>query len=337
MSPLQATLTRLTSIGIFAAVFVCALAGPAAAQNVLATIPIPTASAGQVAVDPALDLIYTGGATSGSGVTVINGSTFAVVTTLSSSAGVSVDMVQDNFWVGTLSSGNVNVYGSNDAQIFSFSVGSCPAAVAFDCHKRRMWVSSSCGSGNDPVWVFNADTLTEIGSAITPGGTIVTPPVVSPGNDKLYVTSGGVSKEINPTTFAVTNTSFGTVMAIDSYTSKLFATSGSNLQVISAHSDTVSKTVTLTYTPVAMGVNNSMEHVYLLNSAGTIDVYEETGKKIATFTLPSGSQPHSIAVDSVRGRIMVDVFNTGTSSWSLLVMEDLSTARKCGFAGSCDY
>ena len=139
MSPLQATLTRLTSIGIFAGVFVCALAGPAAAQNVLATIPIPTASAGQVAVDPALDLIYTGGATSGSGVTVINGSTFAVVTTLSSSAGVSVDMVQDNFWVGTLSSGNVNVYGSNDAQIFSFSVGSCPAAVAFDCQ------NAACG------------------------------------------------------------------------------------------------------------------------------------------------------------------------------------------------
>lgn len=340
MNPIQATLRRLTSIGIFAAVFVCALAGPAAAQNVLATIAIPTASAGQVAVDPALGLIYAGGGPNagGSSLTVINGSTFAIVTTISSSAGVSVDMIQDNFWAGTLSAGNVNVYGSNDTQIISLPVGSCPAAVAFDCHKRRMWVSSSCGSGNDPVWVFNADTLTEIGSAITPGGTILQPPVVSPGNDKLYVTSGGVSREINPVTFAVSNTTFGTVLAIDSYTSKLFATSGNNLQIIAAHSDAVTKTATLTYTPAAIGVNNALQHVYLLNSAGgSIDVYTETGKKITTFTLPSGNQPNTIAVDSVRGRIMVDVFNTGSSSWSLEVIEDLSTVRKCGYAGSCDY
>lgn len=340
MNRIQATLRKLTSISMFAGLFVSILGAPATAQNVLATVSIPAASAGQIAVDPELQLIYAGGGpVTGSSLTVINGTTFAVVSTVSGSAGVSVDMSQDNYWDGTLSAGKVNVYqGGTTTQLATFSVGSCPAAVAYDCKKHRVWASSSCGTGNDPVWVFDSNHLTEIGSAITPGGTIVTPPVVSSDNDKLYVTSGGVSREIDPNSFAVTTTTFGTVLAIDSNTSRLFATSGNNLQVISAHSDTLSKSATLTYTPIAIGVNNAMEHVYLLNSAGgAIDVYSETGNKIATFTLPANSQPQSIAVDSVRGRIFVDVFNTSSQTWSLQVIEDLSTVKKCGFAGSCDY
>ena len=338
MNGIPATLGRLTFFTIFAAVIMCALAGPASAQTVLATIPIPTASAGQIAIDPASQFVYAGGGpAAGSSLTVINENNFAVVTTISSSAGVSADMKQDNFWTGSGSAGNVNVYGSNNNQITSVPVGSCPAAVAFDCHKRRMWVSSSCGSGNDPVWVFGADSMAEIGTPITPGGTITTPPVAS-NNDNLYVTAGGVSKEINGSTFAVTTTTFGTVMAIDSNTFKVFATSGNNLQVISAHNDAVIKTATLTYTPNAMGVNNAMAHIYLLNSAaGTIDVYTETAHKLATFTLPSGDQPSSIAVDSVRGLMFVDVFNTGSKAWSMLVIQDLSTVRLCGYSGSCDY
>jgi len=341
MNSLQAASRKITSIGIFAAAIVCALAASAAAQNVLATIPIPTASAGQIGANPALNRIYAGGGpTAGSSLTVIDGSAFTVITTISSSAGVSADMKQDNFWDGTGTAGNVNVYaGANNTQISSISVGSCPAAVAFDCSKRRMWVASQCGTGNDPVWVFNADTMTKIGSAITPSGTISTPPVANPDTGKLYVTSGGVSREINGSNFAVTTTNFGTVLALDSNTNKLFATSGNNLQIILGHSDSVVKTITLSYTPAAIGVNNALAHVYLLNSAGgSIDVYHEnTGKLLSTISLPSGNQPGSIAVDSVRGRIVVDVFNTGSNSWSVMVIEDQSTMRKCGFAGSCDY
>jgi len=342
MSSIQTTQPRLISIATFAAIVLCALVGTATAQNVLATIPIPAASAGQVAVDPSLDLYYAGGGpnSGGSSLTIINGSTFAVVTTLSGSAGVSVDMLQDNYWDGTLSTGNVNVYeGGANTQIISIPVGSCPAAVTFDCGHRRMWVASQCGTGNDPVWVFNANTFLEIGTAITPGGTILTPPVVSPDNGNLYVTSGGVSREINNKTFAVSNTSFGgTVLAIDSLTDHIFAAATNELQIVASHTDSLIKSATLTYTPTAMGVNNAMQHVYLLNSAaGTIDVYSENAKKLGSITLASGNQPSSLAVDSIRGRIIVDVYNTGSKSWSVMVIEDLTTVSKCGYAGSCDY
>jgi DNA-binding beta-propeller fold protein YncE len=262
-----------------------------------------------------------------------------VVTTINPSAGVSSDLKNDNFWTGTLTGGNVVVYsGDSNTQISSTSVGSCPAAVAFDCLKRHMWVSSQCGSGNDPVWAFSADTLKLIDGPIVPSGTILQPPVVSPNTGKLYVTSGGVSREISPSTFAVSNTTFGTVLAVDSNTNKLFATSGNNLQIIAGHTDTIAKTVTLTYTPAAIGVNNAMAHVYLLNSAGnSIDIYSETGKMISTIVFGSTSQPTSLAVDSARGRLFVDVLNTMSNSWSLQVIEDLSSVRKCGFPGSCDY
>jgi hypothetical protein len=326
--------------GIFtAAIFVLVTAGLAGGQNVLATVPIPAASAGQVAVDPAIGMIYAGGGPNATSLTIINGATFAVVTTINPSAGVSSDIKNDNFWTGTGTAGNIVVYsGDNNTQLSSTSVGSCPAAVSFDCSKRRMWVSSQCGSGNDPVWAFEADTLKLVDGPIVPSGSILQPPVVSPNTGKLYVTSGGVSKEINPTSFAVTNTKFGTVLAVDSNTNKLFATSGDNLQIISGHADTVAKTVALTYTPAAIGVNNAMAHVYLLNPGGnSIDIYSETGKLISTIVLGSASQPTSLAVDSARGRLFVDVLNTSSNTWSLQVIEDLSSVRKCGFPGSCDY
>jgi DNA-binding beta-propeller fold protein YncE len=120
------------------------------------------------------------------------------------------------------------------------------------------------------------------------------------------------------------------VLAIDSNSNKLFAVSGNNLQIILGHNDTIAQTVPLTYTPAAIGVNNSMAHVYLVNPAGnSIDVYNEVGRKLTTFLLGTNNEPTSVAVDSARGRLLVDVLNTGTNSWSLDVIEDLSTVRVC--------
>src|ERR1035438_1639148 len=82
MNSIQTGIRTLASIGIFAALMANALAGSAAAQNILATIPIPSASAGQIAVNPALNRIYSGGGpTTGSSLTVIDSKAFIVVPT----------------------------------------------------------------------------------------------------------------------------------------------------------------------------------------------------------------------------------------------------------------
>ena len=305
-----------------------------AAHNVLAKIPIPASSGGgKVATNPARNLVYTAsGLLSGGTLTVIDGHTLTVVTTISNDGnslqGVSVDLKNDNFWTTNLYGGQVLTYSSANTQIFANSVGYCPIETTFDCKLRRMWAGAQCGPGDDPVFAFNADTFALIAGPISTGG-VMGETLANPVNGKLYVTASGVSKEVDPTTFAVTTTSFGIVEAIDSVTNRLFAAQGSSLQIVDGANDTVRKTVTLSYTPGDMAVNNALGHVYLTNSAGnSIETRSEQGALLGTFSLGTGNQPTQIAADSIRGRVYVKVVD-GSGSWSVWAIEDLTSARAC--------
>ena len=312
-------------------------AGSAAAQTVLAKIPIPASSAtGQVVVGRVLNRVYvSAGFSSGGTLTVIDGKTLTVLMTISNSNGVNWDVKNDNFWTGNFTGGQVLTYsGSTNTQINANTVGFCPGETAFDCARRRFWVGAQCGAGNDPLFVFNADTFAQIAGPIATGGTMG-PIIVNPINGKLYVESGGVSKKVDPSTFAVTPTGFGTVLAADVHKSKVFAISGNNLQIINAGTDHVDTTVPLGYTPGRqIAVNNALRHIYLLNPAASkIDVRAITqsvrGQFVGTFSLGAGNTPQGITADSERGRVYVVVNSSG--SYSVWVIEDLITARQCGW------
>jgi len=314
----------------------------AAAQNVLGQIPIPATSAdGQVVVNKVLNRVYvSAGFSSGGTLTVIDGKTLTVLTTISNSNGVNWDVKNDNFWTGNLAGGQVLTYsGSTNTQISANTVGFCPGETAFDCFNRRFWVGAQCGAGNDPVFVFNADTFALIAGPIATGGTMG-PIVVNPLNGKLHVESGGVSKEVNPNTFAVTPTGLGTVLAADQHKSKLFATSGNNLQIINAATNKIEYTIPLGYTPGSqIAVNNALRHIYLLNPAGkNIDVRAITavadandvrGQRVATFSLGTGNVPQGVAADAIRGRVYVVVNKAG--SYSLWAIEDSTSVRQCTY------
>ena len=314
----------------------------AAAQNVLAKIPIPATSAdGQVVVNKVLNRVYvSAGFSSGGTLTVIDGKTLTVVTTISNSNGVNWDVKNDNFWTGNLTGGQVLTYsGSTNTQISANTIGFCPGETAFDCKKRRFWVGAQCGGGNDPLFVFNADTFAQIAGPIATGGTMG-PIVVNPLNGKLHVQSGGVSKEVNPNTFAVTSTGLGTVLAADQHKSKLFATSGNNLQIINAATDKVEYTIALGYTPGSqIAVNNALRHIYLLNpAANKVEVRGITaissatdvrGQFVGTFSLGTGNTPMGVAADAIRGRVYVVVNNAG--SYSLWAIEDTTSVRPCDY------
>src|SRR5205823_14050950 len=146
---------------------------------------------------------------------------------------------------------------------------------------------------------------------------------------KPYSTASAISKEVNPTTYAVTPTGFGGVEAVNSVTNRLFAEQGNSLQINNGANDTVLRTVRLGYVPGAMGVNNALGHVYVVNAtANTIQVRsQQSGSLLGTFSLGTGNQPGSIGVDSVRGRIYTSVLNGGSRSvWAI---EDLTSARTC--------
>ena len=314
----------------------------AAAQNVLTKIPIPATSAGgQVVVNKVLNRVYVSADfTSGGTLTVIDGKTLTVLTTISNSNGVNWDVKNDNFWTGNSAGGQVLTYsGSTNTQINANTVGFCPGETAFDCFNRRFWVGAQCGAGNDPVFVFNADTFALIAGPIATGGTMG-PIVVNPLNGKLHVQSGGVSKEVNPNTFAVTSNALGTVLASDQHKSKLFATSGNNLQIINAGTDKVEYTIALGYTPGSqIAVNNALRHIYLLNPAGNkVEVRGITaiatatdvrGQLIGNFSLGTGNTPVGVAADAIRGLVYVVVNNAG--SYSLWAIEDTTSVRQCDY------
>src|SRR5437016_3026628 len=194
------TTTKLGSSVMCTLLLILLTAATAAAQNVLAKIPVPASSAtGQVAVSRVLNRVYvSAGFSSGGTLTVIDGKTLTVLTTISNSNGVNVDVMNDNFWTGNLAGGQVLTYsGSTNTQINANTVGFCPGETAFDCKKRRFWVGAQCGAGNDPVFVFDADTFALIAGPIATGGAMG-PIVVNALNGKLHVESGGISKAVNP-------------------------------------------------------------------------------------------------------------------------------------------
>ena len=340
-SAMRAT-TKLGSSVMFTLVLLLLTTAGAAAQNVLGQIPIPATSAdGQVAVNKVLNRVYvSAGFSSGGTLTVIDGKTLTVLTTISNSNGVNIDIKNDNFWTGNVTDGQVLTYsGSTNTQISANTVGFCPGETAFDCKNGRFWVGAQCGAGNDPVFVFDADTFALIAGPIATGGTMG-PIVVNPLNGKLHVESGGVSKEVNPTTFAVKSTGLGTVLAADQHKSKLFATSGNNLQIINGGTDNVEYTIPLGYTPGSqIAVNNALRHIYLLNPAGkkidvraitaVADANDVRGQHVGIFSLGTGNTPMGVAADAIRGRVYVVVNNAG--SYSLWAIEDTTSVKQCDY------
>src|SRR5436190_9797759 len=219
------TITKLRSSAMCTLLLMLLTAGGAAAQTVLAKIPIPASSAtGQVVVNRVLNRVYVSADfSSGGTLTVIDGKSLTVLTTISNSNGVNVDINNDNFWTGNVTGGQVLTYsGSTNSQISANTVGFCPGETAFDCKNRRFWVGAQCGAGNDPLFVFDANTFALIAGAVATGGTMGAI-VVNPLNGKLYFQSSGVCKKADPNTFSVTSTASGTVLAADQHKSKLFA------------------------------------------------------------------------------------------------------------------
>ena len=312
-------------------------AAGATAQTVLAQIPIPSSSNGEMAANPALNLVYSAsGLLFGGTLTVIDGHSLSVATTISNSGGslngVSIDSDNDNYWTTDLYGGQVVTYSSANTEIFANTVGYCPDTVSFDCKRRRVWAGAQCGAGNDPLFVFDADTFALIAGPIGSGG-VMGVIRVNPVTGKLYVTEGTVSKEVDPITFAVTTTSFGNVEAIDSVTNRLFAVQGTDLQVINGTCDKVIRTVALSYTPIDMAVNNAMGHLYLVNQpASAIEVRSEHGTLLGTFSLGTGNQLSQLAADPIRGRVYVSTVD-GSGNWSVWAIEDLTSARACMHRG----
>jgi hypothetical protein len=299
-------------------------------------IPLQSNASAAVTVNQALNKIYTsGGFSPGQHVEVIDGATFAT-TDVGIGSQVSVDNKTNRYWAATVYQHSVIVRdGTTNSVITTVPLSYCPPVfTTYDFFESRMWVGAQCGSGNDPIWAIDANTF-----AITPGTPIrigggFNFMIANGANGRLYVAGfPGISERVNPTTFAVTQNNFGTVMAINALTNTLYAVPNgtNNLQIINGARDPEVRltTVTLPYIPGSLGINTALNRLYITNPAArSIEVRDgSTGALITTFFLGIGARPTgAMAVDSIRGRIYV--INQSSSPPALLVIEDLINAFK---------
>ena len=296
--------------------------------NVVAQVPLQTNALAFVSVNEALNKIYTsGGASGGQDVVVIDGTSFAA-TDVGTGSGASVDVLTNHYWAANVYGGAALVRdGNNDNLIAAISLGFCPINTTYDSNRNREWVGAQCGPGNDPVFAINAANFNVIAGPIYSGG-VMGSIIANGATGRLYLTASGVSKRVDPTTFAVTSNAFGRVMSVNAVTNRLYAANGTNLQIINGatNPERILTTIALSYTPASIGVNTALNHLYLANEAGnSIEVRNgSAGALIATFSLgPFGATPNgAMAVDSTRGRIYV--IASSPSGPVLLVINDLT-------------
>ena len=299
--------------------------------RLLAKIPVPTNAQYSVAVDEWFNKIYvSGGASSGQHVVAINGRTFAA-TNLGLGSNGNIDLRTDRYWAANVYDGGVIVRnGSTNSIITTIPLGYCPVGVTYDYHKNRIWVGAQCGTFNDPVFAIDAATFSVVAGPVGTGGVYGTS-IANGATGVLYLTTSGISKRVNPETFAVTKNAFGEVRAIYVGPNLLYASKGNNLQILNGatYPETILATIALPYTPGSMGINTELNHLYITNPAGqSIQVRNgRTGAAINTFSLsPFAATPNGeMTVDSIRGRIYV--IASTSSGPVLLILEDLITAR----------
>jgi len=104
-----------------------------------------------------------------------------------------------------------------------------------DATKRVAWISAQCGHGNDPIWAVNADTHTVITEPIGCGASMARR--VNPATGRCYQESSG-AKRVDPHTFAVTKTTFGTVIGVNASANILYAKGPKGvLQIVNGEPD----------------------------------------------------------------------------------------------------
>ena len=266
---------------------------------------------------------------------VVDGQNLDLLPSFPFGQGVSIDLQTDQVWLAERN-GVVDAYdgttNENTATVTTAETACGGLATAFDCNLRRVWAGFTCTGGNDPIVAIDADTATVIGSPILTGGVLAaTPPLVNPATGRLYISVGGVTYVIDPTTFAMSKRSFDTVRAINPLTNYLYATNGFQLQIINGKPkpEVVLTTLYLPYAPSSLGVNTAFGHLYLADpDHDLVEIRSATtGAFLASVPLGAGNSPTALGVDSSRGRIYV--FAKSGPPDSLFEIEDVTGARNC--------
>jgi uncharacterized protein (TIGR03437 family) len=300
-------------------------------------IPLPAAVT-DVDVNPNTNQVYVGGNISNvvQSIVWIDGTTNSIVKSLGPGQGARVNPATNKIYAADLYGGHILVYNGSDGSLLkTISTFGCPIEAVVDGSLNHIWGVGQCGGGNDPAFLIDGNTDTLISGYIGSGGVMGSSMAVNPATHAFYMLSGGVEKEVNAATFAVTNAPFSAAVVA----SNLLATSmygadasGKNVVVINYGTESLVTTLPVSQTG-AIAVNPTRNRVYAVDlsvSPPVIKVFAGGNSLIGSNTLlgsiplRSGDQPCcNMAVNSSSGTIYLPVVNSG-SPFLLVIVDTLT-------------
>lgn len=326
------SLLRQILFVLTAAILCLAFARPAMGQTLEAAIPIASNSCcTNVAVNQNTNQIYvSGGFFGGPVVTWINGNTNTVVKDLGTGVEAQVNPITNKIYAAGVFSGNILVYSGADGSLIKSVPGfGCPIGAVVDPNNDHIWGIGECGGGNDPVFVIDGSTDTLISGYIGMGF-VNFGAVVNPVTHILYERS----KEVNPTTFAVTNTPFvNPVVAANANPSnnRLYALTSTGYQVIDGSTESVIGSLTVSQPGQSAAVNLTRNRFYAVSSATPQIIYVFDGTSnalIGTIPFPSGytfgGGFPGLAVNSNNGKLYASATDSA-GKFFLLVIHDTTS------------
>jgi YVTN family beta-propeller protein len=305
-----------------------------AAAQVLSTISIPITSCSSVAVNSNTNRIFTsGGASPGQVITMIDGNTNKVIRTLGTGSAARVDPLTNRIYAGAVFSpfrGFLVYDGATGNLITRITAFDCPIAAAVDSASQRIWGAAQCGSHNDAVFIVDGNTerLMDPPGRIGSGG-VMGSPVVNPVTHIAYIFPSGVSKKVDPQSFAVSGNPFsGRVIAANPVENRLYAFDPqSNLiQVIDGASEA---TLTSFRGAGEAVVNPKQNRVYVADrlSHSVLVLDGATNKQLGNIPIPGVSPFGEIAVNITTGKLYLAMADA-TRATVLVIKDNVAGATK---------
>src|ERR1039458_2749610 len=297
-------------------------------------IPLP-AAVNTVDVNPNTNQVYVGGNISNvvQNIVWIDGNTNSIVKSLGVGQGLHVNPATNKIYAADLYAGHILVYSGSDGSLLNtIPTFGCPVEAVVDASLNHIWGGGQCGSGNDPAFLIDGSTDTLISGYIGSGGVMGGAMAVNPATHALYVSISGVEKEVNASTFAVTNAPFSaSLVAFNLLAASMYGadSSGKNVVVINYGTESVVATLPVSQTG-GIAVNPTRNRVYAVDlsvSPQVVKVFDGVSNTlVGSIPLRAGDQACcTMAVNSSTGIIYLPVSNSGSPF--LLVIDDTLTSN----------